>query len=793
MLSESVMANSPEAATAVKMRTRPWLLIGGLCTLVSAVAVGIIVRPLPVDADTTVVATVHVATTGSRSVIQAQAARLTSRDVLLAALQQEPVRGLSLVRRFPDALSAAGWLEDVLKVDVSDGSEIITLTLRSDEPEEAAVLLNAVTRSYLEAINAKEAEQQRAHRQMDRQRAQQAQAQAEVARAARKLEEKRKERDRMVQGEALSSAAAVSRKHQDLQQQLGRAQAELVKRQAELEKAQAEWSASRSAKEMPDLSAVLNTYLQRARQLDPALKAKTDLLEQLEQAVTAMRVAGHPDDEIILVLTRKQLASVQREVAGQQRRLRKEVFDSYRAKAAADQALRVARLQQKVKPLDEAVNRQADTVATLRQQTQRLGLVATRLDALAADVKEAEQGLARLQAGLHEQPPPRAAVPDFRATVSQEARWLPPTPSPRPASLLLAPPAALGAAGLVLTWLGFRRRGSRTIVAAAGPAGPVIGPSPVVLRQQLCLPPPLPARGGDLSDPVPPAHNGHHAQIAAPAEHGEERNGNGVAQTSNGHQQAIAPPLLLRELTDTRAEAARLRAQLTARQTREGETNATEARLRAAVAETVWLGREVAALRRTLADGSRGAESPSAQVSTPQERADQAVLAAELREARDSLSQLEAERADAGALEQRLAEQRGVADSLAQRLEAVLADRDQLAAQVKALQVQVAPPREPDSAALEKALEAAWADAEWPWLEAVPATEETKAQTGEAQQAAARHERARARAAMHNELARLRLENGQLREALGPPPPLDGFAAVPELTTCLARDAGGIS
>src|SRR5207253_11091321 len=76
-----------------------------------------------------------------------QVTMIKSRLVLNAVLQNPKVTDLRLIqgRRY-----AREWLQKKLQVDFSIGPEVLRIALAGDDPEELAVLVNAVVDSYLQ-------------------------------------------------------------------------------------------------------------------------------------------------------------------------------------------------------------------------------------------------------------------------------------------------------------------------------------------------------------------------------------------------------------------------------------------------------------------------------------------------------------------------------------------------------------------------------------------------------------------------------------------------------------------
>jgi capsular exopolysaccharide synthesis family protein len=94
--------------------------------------------------------------------LRTQARLLKSRFVLSAALSREETKSLPVVLRQPDPLA---WLEDELLVDLLEGSEILTPTLRGPDPNELTALVNAVVKAYEKEVV--EAENDQRKRRLD--------------------------------------------------------------------------------------------------------------------------------------------------------------------------------------------------------------------------------------------------------------------------------------------------------------------------------------------------------------------------------------------------------------------------------------------------------------------------------------------------------------------------------------------------------------------------------------------------------------------------------------------------
>src|SRR5262249_45583900 len=79
------------------------------------------------------------------TLVKTAAAHIKSRPDINHALKQGAVRRLNLENKYPDV---AAWLDDELKVETQDGSELITITLSSSDADEAVTVLRAIVNTF---------------------------------------------------------------------------------------------------------------------------------------------------------------------------------------------------------------------------------------------------------------------------------------------------------------------------------------------------------------------------------------------------------------------------------------------------------------------------------------------------------------------------------------------------------------------------------------------------------------------------------------------------------------------
>ncbi len=87
-----------------------------------------------------------------------QAALVKSRLVLNAALRNPKAAALPLLRDLPEPLD---WLEDHLRVDFQPAPSLMRIGLSGKDAEQMCVLVDAITKAYLDEIVEKEANRRR--------------------------------------------------------------------------------------------------------------------------------------------------------------------------------------------------------------------------------------------------------------------------------------------------------------------------------------------------------------------------------------------------------------------------------------------------------------------------------------------------------------------------------------------------------------------------------------------------------------------------------------------------------
>ena len=274
------LASGPDAGALLRALRRRWvaaLLLGGTLAAVAGVTAWFLLSP-----KYTAFATLQVAYTPPRiqeknegisradfgTYMRTQAAQLKSRRVIWAALKRDEVKRLNLEAREKDPVA---FVEDELKVDFADNSELLTVYMNSNDPQVSLVLANAVKEAYMDEIVYAES-QARANRVSELEKV--------YANAVSTAKTKKKALEKLAEALGGDPSSWVAKQLElqgatrDAQAQVNNARVELIKAQAALDSHETRARAMEQAANSP-------AALEAALDADPEAK---DIEKQIEKA-----------------------------------------------------------------------------------------------------------------------------------------------------------------------------------------------------------------------------------------------------------------------------------------------------------------------------------------------------------------------------------------------------------------------------------------------------------------------------------------------------------------------------
>ncbi len=388
MLPPPGQSAGPDAATLLKSLKRRWLLAVSLGTvLAAAVAVGawVLLEPkftatalLRVLAQTPSVAGAVPDNRDFGTYQRTLAARVKHPFVLNEALKRSEIRHLGLVSQ-PDPIL---FLQDEIKVDLQEGSELIKVSMAAREPAELITLVNAVTQEWLKDARDKEQEQQVKNvKDLEDVYLRDKEALRQKWENLRQAAEKAGTKEAQILTEKQKSLIISLTEYK---KQLTEVTFRLMKARGELALLQARGKALQEA-------AVPEAEIEEALENDPLVKAQTAEILRVQAQVDRFVAAGAFDNDSTLVSLRRRLAAAQQTRETRRDERRQALSKSYQAKARALHEADLARLDKEVALLTAQEKDLRADVERLSSQEEKIGNNSIELDALRREIAEEEK------------------------------------------------------------------------------------------------------------------------------------------------------------------------------------------------------------------------------------------------------------------------------------------------------------------------------------------------------------------------------------------------------------------
>jgi succinoglycan biosynthesis transport protein ExoP len=302
-----------------------------------------------------------------------QVTMIKSRLVLNAVLQNPKVTDLRLIQR---QRYAREWLQKKLEVDFSIGPEVLRIALAGDDPEEVAVIVNAVVDSYL---------QQFVHLDDNKRRERLALLKKYQKEWEEDLQGKRaglKEQN----GEVKNPGVAALKQHFALER-LGAEEKELLQYQSELRRVEADLEFLKTKEKVPANVPVPASVIQDEMERDPVLAKHLAREAELMAALSEMKTVRELGDDHPSVRDHvNELEIVRRAKKARQEDLRPRIIQRVQEKARREDAAKNAQLEERASSL-KALE------AVLHRRVQRLAQEAESIHTL--DVDPLQEGIDR--------------------------------------------------------------------------------------------------------------------------------------------------------------------------------------------------------------------------------------------------------------------------------------------------------------------------------------------------------------------------------------------------------------
>lgn len=472
------LSSSPDAMSLLKALRRRWLaaiLMGVLLAGVVGAAAWLL---LP--ARFTAFALLQVSSkptpfmerVGNREefaiVMKTTAARLKSRDVLMRTLSQDQVRHLRLIKKHPDTLSTLTWLEEFLKIEIQDNSELLTVSLTGEEPSDLQAIVNSMVKSFMTIVGNEDKSRRKDRLEKTR---------ILYENAKEKLAEKVNAKDALLKSAGVKDPWAMMNLVQNTQAELRHSQADFLRHRLELERKAGMLANYQAAKKNLEKVLAKDVTQKDLLDFDPNIRKEIDQVDRLEKFIERMIKEGHPPTDPTLVQTKANLKTQQQKVDEREQQIRAEIVQKFRAKQEGDLENAMANLQSDIVPLEKFVAETRERIDTLTKDLDKVSLSNKRYDLLDSEIVQEQKNTDRLfdvykQAQMDEEAEPRV-------TLIGEAELQNRDTKKRLLMQILAPIAAFIFALLAVAWWEFSaRRIHEADEVVAGLAMRVVGSVP---------------------------------------------------------------------------------------------------------------------------------------------------------------------------------------------------------------------------------------------------------------------------------------------------------------------------
>jgi hypothetical protein len=336
-----------------------------------------------------------------------QAVLVTSRTVLKAALKKPGVADLALVKRQKDPVA---WLQGSLVADFPRDAEVLRITLRSPgDPAEAAVLVNAVTDSYLEEFVQKGHEVDLLHRLQE--------LQSLAEKYEHQLLAKRRDAEQLARAVG-SGDQALLLQQRSAREAVAATEKELLQVRSERRRLEVELEILEEKEKKPGDQPPPESVLDEQIDKDSWVKEHRARIAKLEEALEEMKRVS-PTSTAQIKAREEQVRSVREALEARRKELRPVVARQVREKQLAGDKATATQLREKIAYLNRLEKKLAEEVKRLRDQAGQLGTGAVDLENMRDEIAQAEAVLKKVSAEATRLEVQRATPP--RVTLLEKA------------------------------------------------------------------------------------------------------------------------------------------------------------------------------------------------------------------------------------------------------------------------------------------------------------------------------------------------------------------------------------
>jgi polysaccharide biosynthesis transport protein len=469
---------TPDAMSLLKALKRRWLFAGTLGILAACLVGGAAYLLLP--ARFTAFALLQVSSkpsplmerTGTKEdymiVQKTIAARLKSREVLMRTLSQDQVRRLGIIKKHPDTLSTLTWMEEFLKIEIQDSSELMTVSLTGEDPDDLQVIVNNMVKSFMTIVGTED--ERRGKDRLEK-------TKILYETAKEKLAEKVNAKDNLLKSSGVKDPWAMMNLLQNLQTELRQTQTDWARYRFDWERRIAQRANLEATKKNLEKLTAADVPLKDVLDVDFGLRKDIDQVDKMEKYLERLANSGTQATDFNFRQAKEEFETIKKRTDDRVMKVKTELADKVRKKQEGDVDAAIAALQTEIVPLEKFVAETRERTETLSKAVDATNISAKRSDLLDSEIQQEQKNADNLFA-LYKQAQMETNG-EARVTPIGEAELQNRDAKKRLLMLIASPIAAFFLLMVVVAWFEFSaRRIQEPEEVVAGLAMRVVGAVP---------------------------------------------------------------------------------------------------------------------------------------------------------------------------------------------------------------------------------------------------------------------------------------------------------------------------
>jgi capsular exopolysaccharide synthesis family protein len=381
---------------------------------------------------------------GFGSYIKSQAALIKSRPVLQAALKRDDVKRLNLESKHAEPVV---FLEDELKIELTENSELLTIQFSSNDPVEATTLVKAVTDAYMDYIGYGEK-----HNRIQRV----SELEKVYNETTQNLKIKKGNLKKLAENLGTLDRDALMRQREELHGTVRDLKNQRVPLRMEMVRAKSQLDSYPDRLKAIQEATISGPTLEQALEADPISRPLLTRVERYKGVIFHYEQIAPGSEEPTKVRAEQMVRALEKQVDKRRQELRVELKERLLAKTMDEQQQTRVQLENNIKVLNEQLARLQTEIDEQVGRLAKLGTSSNEIESLQAEITREEGMIDEIdRKRAHLQTDLRSAD---RITVHQEADLQKKDTKKQLMAAIGAPTGVLFLVCMGVAWVDYRQR-----------------------------------------------------------------------------------------------------------------------------------------------------------------------------------------------------------------------------------------------------------------------------------------------------------------------------------------------